>query len=203
MVSLVVVSLIYRRGLNTAPGCVCRRGSTRRGSEGPATEPSSGGVLQFDDHLAEIIAVKEADKGFRCVFEAVDNGFPPFDFSVIDPGAHFVKERRVALLMVTDDKTLQGEAPADRKHQIIRSRGRLGGVVLPDHTTEGDATVEVHVRDGRLQMITAYIVEVDVDAVGAVVDEFGLYVFDLPVVCLLYTSPSPRDATLSRMPSSA
>ena len=26
---------------------------------------------------------------------------------------------------------------------------------------------------------------------------------DLPFACLLYTSPSPRDATLSRMPSSA
>ena len=26
---------------------------------------------------------------------------------------------------------------------------------------------------------------------------------DEPVICLLYTSPSPRDATLSRMPSSA
>ena len=26
---------------------------------------------------------------------------------------------------------------------------------------------------------------------------------ELPKVCLLYTSPSPRDATLSRMPSSA
>ena len=26
---------------------------------------------------------------------------------------------------------------------------------------------------------------------------------DLALVCLLYTSPSPRDATLSRMPSSA
>ena len=25
----------------------------------------------------------------------------------------------------------------------------------------------------------------------------------LPIICLLYTSPSPRDATLSRMPSSA
>ena len=24
-----------------------------------------------------------------------------------------------------------------------------------------------------------------------------------PIICLLYTSPSPRDATLSRMPSSA
>ena len=27
--------------------------------------------------------------------------------------------------------------------------------------------------------------------------------FDLSFICLLYTSPSPRDATLSRMPSSA
>ena len=26
---------------------------------------------------------------------------------------------------------------------------------------------------------------------------------ELPTICLLYTSPSPRDATLSRMPSSA
>ena len=26
---------------------------------------------------------------------------------------------------------------------------------------------------------------------------------DKPITCLLYTSPSPRDATLSRMPSSA
>ena len=26
---------------------------------------------------------------------------------------------------------------------------------------------------------------------------------ELNVICLLYTSPSPRDATLSRMPSSA
>ena len=26
---------------------------------------------------------------------------------------------------------------------------------------------------------------------------------EVPIACLLYTSPSPRDATLSRMPSSA
>ena len=31
--------------------------------------------------------------------------------------------------------------------------------------------------------------------------ESGLYACNMP--CLLYTSPSPRDATLSRMPSSA
>ena len=32
---------------------------------------------------------------------------------------------------------------------------------------------------------------------------FVLAIITLFVVCLLYTSPSPRDATLSRMPSSA
>ena len=32
-------------------------------------------------------------------------------------------------------------------------------------------------------------------------DQRGLWL--LSVICLLYTSPSPRDATLSRMPSSA
>ena len=30
-----------------------------------------------------------------------------------------------------------------------------------------------------------------------------LKLHDIPNTCLLYTSPSPRDATLSRMPSSA
>ena len=31
----------------------------------------------------------------------------------------------------------------------------------------------------------------------------GIYGVGAPYLCLLYTSPSPRDATLSRMPSSA
>ena len=34
-------------------------------------------------------------------------------------------------------------------------------------------------------------------------DPFALYWEQPPRTCLLYTSPSPRDATLSRMPSSA
>ena len=46
--------------------------------------------------------------------------------------------------------------------------------------------------------------------IALLVTMFMLYLFKtkighyvLPVACLLYTSPSPRDATLSRMPSSA
>ena len=32
---------------------------------------------------------------------------------------------------------------------------------------------------------------------------YKVYIIDEVHICLLYTSPSPRDATLSRMPSSA
>ena len=37
----------------------------------------------------------------------------------------------------------------------------------------------------------------------AITAERGIWRYDEDGVCLLYTSPSPRDATLSRMPSSA
>ena len=45
----------------------------------------------------------------------------------------------------------------------------------------------------------AKIVHIDVDpaSISKIINA------DIPIVCLLYTSPSPRDATLSRMPSSA
>ena len=50
---------------------------------------------------------------------------------------------------------------------------------------------------------------IEVLAVGADLDSFAESVgteekvITLWILCLLYTSPSPRDATLSRMPSSA
>ena len=55
-------------------------------------------------------------------------------------------------------------------------------------------------RDGQVRVMVATDVAargIDIDNVTHVVN------YDLPNDCLLYTSPSPRDATLSRMPSSA
>ena len=50
--------------------------------------------------------------------------------------------------------------------------------------------IRTFVGKGKLEEIKEYVEENDID----------LVIFD---DCLLYTSPSPRDATLSRMPSSA
>ena len=47
--------------------------------------------------------------------------------------------------------------------------------------------------------------QVIAEAGARVIDDHGMLVAEVAglEVCLLYTSPSPRDATLSRMPSSA
>ena len=70
----------------------------------------------------------------------------------------------------------------------------------------GDATVEAKIpglaaRSGFL-FIKA-LGQVGFYADGAINWDIAILVAGFGITCLLYTSPSPRDATLSRMPSSA
>ena len=51
--------------------------------------------------------------------------------------------------------------------------------------------------------LTTLADSVDVDTVHAIKDNPGVFLLDVREPCLLYTSPSPRDGLLSRMPSSA
>ena len=82
----------------------------------------------------------------------------------------------------------------------------------------GKGTPHDGVKDAFEAGAPTYTVQAVDDATGEVIasafsDGEGNYALNLPVtqdgkattivVCLLYTSPSPRDATLSRMPSSA
>ena len=72
---------------------------------------------------------------------------------------------------------------------VVTRKNVLGGVLKPCCY----APVTGYFRDGYCRT----------DA-----DDFGRHVIcaqmtDVFLSCLLYTSPSPRDATLSRMPSSA
>ena len=80
------------------------------------------------------------------------------------------------------------QAPSGLSLAIDRRSGLITGVA----TTPGDYSLSVAASDG----------------ITAVETEFSLEIAALPnrrpvYSCLLYTSPSPRDATLSRMPSSA
>src|SRR5665811_1525 len=64
-------------------------------------------------------------------------------------------------------------------------------------------TVEAAVADGSISFDrTAAVARIAGPSEDAtIVDELAIY--DVAGICLLYTSPSPRDRTRSRMPSSA
>ena len=76
----------------------------------------------------------------------------------------------------------------------VLGRGASATVYLGRRADEADVAVKV---------LSAFAMG-NADFRRAVPREFNaLCRIDHPGVCLLYTSPSPRDATLSRMPSSA
>ena len=48
------------------------------------------------------------------------------------------------------------------------------------------------------------VVFFDLETTGTLVNKHGIHqISGMIVICLLYTSPSPRDRSVSRMPSSA
>ena len=65
-----------------------------------------------------------------------------------------------------------------------------------------------HTRSRRNPVVTGVDVRADGDLIAVVGDDHFVFLYDVAKErfthhCLLYTSPSPRDRTRSRMPSSA
>ena len=86
----------------------------------------------------------------------------------------------------------------------------MSGVASHDMGNEtrifgSEGTLTLHNRDERLFFARAGrdFEEITVADPNMALAEVNQGIWNVSVVCLLYTSPSPRDATLSRMPSSA
>ena len=75
----------------------------------------------------------------------------------------------------------------------------IGQVTDPDKGEWGDTLEKRQAEDS--EDINAFRCRVRI--VGYHGNDTDLPDKDLPLACLLYTSPSPRDGLLSRMPSSA
>ena len=120
---------------------------------------------------------------------------------VIDPESGFFD---VAHVGVRDGviAAISGEALAGNR--LIDATGHVvapGFVDLHEHG-QNEESYRLMVRDG---VTTALELEVGTrDVEGWYAERHGGQLVNYGVsICLLYTSPSPRDATLSRMPSSA
>ena len=93
---------------------------------------------------------------------------------------------------VLDQLRINHNVHYDEKDAIGRRYRRQDAIGTPlcitvDHNTLNDNAVTVRERDGMTQERVA-------------ISDLASYVDN---ICLLYTSPSPRDRTRSRMPSSA
>ena len=93
----------------------------------------------------------------------------------------------------------------DEPSSANTARERLQLVLAHDRVDMSSLTTDLldKMRKEILDVVAKYV-EIDFDEVAVSLeteDRMTALVANLP--CLLYTSPSPRDATLSRMPSSA
>ena len=103
------------------------------------------------------------------------------------------------------DSNVVNALPADDEHvRLFREVGdqfgsnQIGLIIVEDDNVFDAQTLN------NIQMITDSVAEIDgVVSVTSITNMMTFQVDDDFITCLLYTSPSPRDATLSRMPSSA
>ena len=95
--------------------------------------------------------------------------------------------RKLAALMENKDTEGRAEIGVEGEEN---EEGRDG--ILAEREENGAGGTEI-----QLQNVTSLVNDVPV------LEENGVKQNELDGSCLLYTSPSPRDATLSRMPSSA
>ncbi len=68
--------------------------------------------------------------------------------------------------MVADEEALDEAAGLDEAGEVARARRGLGVVVDGDGAADGDPATEPERADGRLEVLAADVVEVDVDALG-------------------------------------
>ena len=89
---------------------------------------------------------------------------------------------------MSDDTSDLELEPADSPCQLVCSMERESGLCFGCGRTQEEISYWTMKSDEERQAILA---------------ELPARMLPLIKICLLYTSPSPRDATLSRMPSSA
>jgi len=105
------------------------------------------------------------------------------------------------------DATLTVFAPTDKAFSALPA-GTVEDLLRPANRERLAAILKYHVLSRRLMLTSQSLItlqgdRVQVRAAGpARVDEANVLLADVKA-CLLYTSPSPRDRTRSRMPSSA
>ena len=138
-------------------------------------------VINVSGHRLSTIEVESAMQSHEAVAECAAVGRP-----------HDLKGQAIAVFC-----SLAGAEPTEelRKELKLHVRKEIGALAVPDDIRFTDGLPKT--RSGKIMRRLLRDIAAGRKAAGDVstLEDYS--------VCLLYTSPSPRDATLSRMPSSA
>ena len=122
---------------------------------------------------------------------SIGEGTAIWHFSHICSGAVIGKNCSIGQNVLVADNAVVGNGVKIQNNVAI-----YGGVTVEDDVFLGPSSVLTNVTNPRSQVNRKTLYEKTLIRRGATVGANA-------TICLLYTSPSPRDATLSRMPSSA
>ena len=139
---------------------------------------------------------EESNKIIKTVGE-----IPKFDFT---PKPHYELGENLEMLDFEQAGKVSGTRFVYLKNQLARLERAIANFMLDKHTTEFGYTEIIPpnmVRDAAAYG-TGQLPKFSEDLFKTNTDHWLIPTAEVPF-CLLYTSPSPRDATLSRMPSSA
>ena len=92
--------------------------------------------------------------------------------------------------MPADDEAAQRQALADRQHQVVRTGDGRGGVVIGDRAAQRQAAVDPHRAERCLQMVTADVVEIDIQALGRGAAQLPRQVAGVVVEDMVETDPA-------------
>ena len=108
-----------------------------------------------------------------------------------------------ASLLAVAAVSLTGVAPSNAV--FAQDEGRQFSAAAGEKVNEALTLANSGQNQAAVNILQNTISQPDLNAYerSTIYQMLGQYSYELDRACLLYTSPSPRDATLSRMPSSA
>src|SRR5450631_2476620 len=136
-------------------GC---RVSKRSRSRSPRSEAN--------EHLAGVGAGHQVPETVDGIVDPIYQSLAPDDLALGQPLSDLGLELRTQVRVVEHDEATQGQTFADDHGHVSGAGCWLGGVVDRDHPADGDPTTWAQRSDGGLEMVSADVVKIDVDALG-------------------------------------
>jgi hypothetical protein len=124
-------------------------------------------LRQLNELLANVLAAEQRGERRRDALQPVGDVLEHLDLAVPDPAADDGVELREPGQEIPGEEAPDGDALVDHLQQV-RHRAPPTTRVLRDDAAERHPAIGIHVGQRRLQHLAAYVLEVDVDAIGEV-----------------------------------